>query len=155
MKTNGIIEPLRIKRVAVHLKMGLILAGGFAALIAFGCAQTRGYEAQTAKSRADGLAAAGYFQAVVVEDMDGDGHPDVVGGASSPGMVTINYGNGRGAVSEPQILPVKGDVRSVAVADFNEDGLNDIAFSVQREASGIRLWLNQSNRKWQDLKGPI
>ena len=52
--------------------------------------------------------------------MDNDGNLDVVGGASSPGMVTISYGDGKGAISEAQILPVHGDVRSVAVADFKE-----------------------------------
>jgi protein involved in polysaccharide export with SLBB domain len=70
-------------------------------------------------------------------------------------MVTIKYGDGRGGISETQVLPVNGDVHSVAVADFNEDGLNDIVFSVQRASSGIRIWLNQSKRKWKDLKGPI
>jgi protein involved in polysaccharide export with SLBB domain len=80
---------------------------------------------------------------------------DVVGGASSPGLVTISYGDGKGAVSEPQILPVHGEVRSVAVADFNEDGLMDIAFSVKRETTGIRLWMNQSARQWKQENGPI
>jgi protein involved in polysaccharide export with SLBB domain len=40
------------------------------------------------------------------------------------------------------------------VADFNEDGLNDIVFSVERETSGIRLWMNQPNRKWKQENGP-
>jgi protein involved in polysaccharide export with SLBB domain len=39
-------------------------------------------------------------------------------------------------------------------ADFNEDGLNDIVFSVERETSGIRLWMNQPNRKWKQENGP-
>jgi protein involved in polysaccharide export with SLBB domain len=69
-------------------------------------------------------------------------------------LVTISYGDGNGAVSEPQFLPVHGEVRSVAVADFNEDGLNDIVFSVQRETAGIRLWMNQSDRKWKQENGP-
>jgi hypothetical protein len=71
-----------------------------------------------------------------------------------PGMVTISYGDGKGAVSEPQILPVHGEVRAVAVADFNEDGLMDIAFSVKRETTGIRLWMNQSSRQWKQENGP-
>jgi protein involved in polysaccharide export with SLBB domain len=53
------------------------------------------------------------------------------------------------------VLPVNGDVQSVAVADFNEDGLNDIVFSVKRASTGIRIWLNQAKRKWSDSKGPI
>ena len=87
--------------------------------------------------------------------MDNDGKLDVVGGASSPGMVTINYGDGKGGISKPQNLAVVGDVRSVAVADINEDGLPDIIFSVQKESSGIRVWLNKSGRRWELEKGPI
>ena len=52
-------------------------------------------------------------------------------------------------------MPVDGDVRSIAVADINEDGLVDIIFSVQRQSSGIRLLLNQSQRRWIFKKGPI
>jgi protein involved in polysaccharide export with SLBB domain len=92
---------------------------------------------------------------VAIYDLDNDGNLDVVGGASSPGRVTINYGDGRGGISQPQSLPVKGDVRYVAVADINEDGLADIVFSVQRQSSGIKVWMNQSRRQWQLSKGPI
>jgi len=92
---------------------------------------------------------------VVIEDVDNDGNLDIVGGASSPGMVTISYGDGRGAVSEAQILPVHGEVHAVAIGDFNEDGLNDIVFSVQKATAGIRLWLNQSNRQWKQQNGPV
>ena len=145
-----------------HSRIGLVLAGCLTVLVAFGCAQHKAYEAQPnapqaqlVKPKADGLVSAGKFTSVVIEDMDNDGNLDVIGGASSPGMVTISYGDGKGALSEAQILPVHGQVRSVAVADFNEDGLNDIVFSVQRETSGIRLWMNQSSRKWKQENGPV
>ena len=105
--------------------------------------------------KADGLASAGKFRAVVIEDLDNDGKLDVVGGSSSPGLITINYGDGHGGISDPQQLPVVGDVRSIAVADINEDGLADIIFSVQRKSSGIRVLLNQSQRQWKIKKGPI
>jgi len=105
--------------------------------------------------KADGLASAGKFRAVVIEDMDNDGKLDVVGGSSSPGMITINYGDGEGGISWPLNMPVTGDVRSIAVLDVNEDGLADIVFSVQKEASGIRVLLNQSRRRWKLGKGPI
>jgi len=103
----------------------------------------------------NGLAAAGKFRAVVIEDMDNDGNLDIVGGAYSSGMVTINYGDGQGGISRPYRLPINGDVRSVAVLDVNQDGLADIAFSVQKESSGIRVFLNRSKRQWQIAKGPI
>jgi polysaccharide export outer membrane protein len=135
-----------------------LLALGCMVLIALGCAhdntrQTPGGVSKVYKS--DSAAVAGNFQAVVAQDMDNDGHLDIVGGASNPGMVTINYGDGKGGISETQFLPVKGDVSSVAVGDFNEDGLNDIVFPVQKSSFGIRIWMNQSKRKWADAKGPV
>ena len=105
--------------------------------------------------KADGLASAGKFRAVVIDDMDNDGKLDIVGGASSPGRVTINYGDGKGGISGPRNFSITGDVRSVAVLDVNEDGLADIVFSVQKESSGIRVLLNQSRRQWKLAKGPI
>ncbi len=140
-----------------HSRTGLVLAGCLAVLITIGCAQHKAYQAPPAEpvsSKAAGLVFAGKFHSVVMEDMDNDGNLDIVGGASRPGLVTISYGDGNGAVSEPQFLPVHGEVRSVAVADFNEDGLNDIVFSVERETFGIRLWMNQPNRKWKQENGP-
>jgi protein involved in polysaccharide export with SLBB domain len=143
-----------------HSRTGLVLAGCLTVLITIGCAQNKAYKAspdqplQPVRSQAAGLVTAGKFHSVVIEDMDNDGNMDVVGGASRPGLITISYGDGNGAVSEPQFLPVHGEVRSVAVADFNEDGLNDIAFSVEKESSGIRLWINQPNRAWKQENGP-
>ena len=140
-----------------HSRTGLVLAGCLTVLITIGCAQHKAYQSSPDRpviAKAAGLVAAGKFHSVVMEDMDNDGNMDVVGGASTPGLVTISYGDGSGAVSEPQFLPVHGEVRSVAVGDFNEDGLNDIAFSVERETSGIRLWINQPNRRWKQENGP-
>lgn len=143
--------------MSTRSRIALVWSGCLIMLIVFGCAQHKAYEAspRPVAPSAESFVVAGKFRAVVIEDMDNDGIPDVVGGASSPSMVTISYGDGKGAVSEPQILPVHGEVRSVAVADFNSDGLSDIAFSVQRETSGIRLWINQSNRSWQQQNGPV
>ncbi|MGD9081698.1 MAG: FG-GAP-like repeat-containing protein, partial [Desulfobacterales bacterium] len=138
-------------------RIELVLAGCLAMLLVLGCAQNKAYQGSPTQSEspnAAGLVFAGKFHSVVIADMDNDGNLDIVGGASTPGLVTISYGDGNGAVSEPQFLPVHGEVRSVAVADFNEDGLNDIVFSVQRETTGIRLWMNQSDRKWKQENGP-
>jgi len=145
-----------INKADVFLKSLLLLAAWAAASGTFGCAQKiENYTPPSAIPKADGLAASGKYRTVVIADMDNDGKPDVVGGASSPGMVTINYGDGRGGISDPQYLPVNGEVRSVAVADINEDGRADIVFSVQKESSGIRVFLNMSKRQWQQAKGPI
>jgi protein involved in polysaccharide export with SLBB domain len=156
MKNNRIVQ------LMINYLKNRLLVMGCVALIVMGCAQTKSYDTSPGKLKSDGLAAAGTFRAVVIDDLDGDGNLDVVGGASNSGdgalnrgIVTINYGDGKGGISEPQILPVKAEVRSVAVADFNEDGLNDIVFSVQKASFGIRLWMNQSRRQWKGTDGPI
>ncbi len=143
------------KRITLA-KLSLLLTAGAFAIGVSGCAtQPETYTPEPAMPKADGLSLAGKFRSVAIKDLDNDGNLDVVGGASSPGMVTINYGDGSGGISEPQYLPVKGDVRSVAVADINEDGLADIVFSVQKQSSGIKIWMNQSKRQWKLNKGPI
>ncbi len=137
-------------------KILLLLAAWVIAIGITGCAKNIENSAPPPViPKADGLASAGKFRAVVIEDMDNDGNLDVVGGASSPGRVTINFGDGKGGISGPQNLPVIGNVRSVAVVDVNEDGLADIVFSVQKESSGIRVLLNQSKHQWKLEKGPI
>jgi protein involved in polysaccharide export with SLBB domain len=137
-------------------KIRLLLAIWVIAIGVSGCARNIENSAPPPNiPKADGLASAGKFRAVVIEDIDNDGKLDVVGGAASPGMVTINYGDGKGGISGPQNLPIIGDVRSVAVVDVNEDGLADIVISVQKESSGIRVLLNQSKRQWILDKGPI
>ncbi|MDM8535891.1 FG-GAP-like repeat-containing protein [Desulfobacterales bacterium HSG17] len=102
-----------------------------------------------------GLPSSGKYRGLVIADMDNDGNPDMIGGASSPGNVAIWYGDGTGHMSQPVFLPIKGDVRSVAVGDVNEDGLKDIIFSIRKESSGIKVWLNQFQRKWVKGLSPI
>jgi polysaccharide export outer membrane protein len=152
----------RIVKLMINDLKNRLLVIGCMALIIMGCAQTKSYDTSPGKLKSGGLATAGVFHSVVIDDLDGDGNLDVVGGASNTGegalnrgIITINYGDGKGGISEPQILPVKAEVRSVAVADFNEDGLNDIVFSVQKASSGIRIWMNQSKRQWKGTEGPI
>ena len=120
---NRLINKYGIVRLDKFSQILLLLAAWITVIGITGC--TRRNESYTPPAvipKADGMASAGEFRAVVIDDMDNDGKLDVVGGAASPGMVTINYGGGLGVMSEPQYLPVKGEVRSVAVADVNEDG---------------------------------
>ena len=141
MKLYTIIEKVSAQKMIGDIRFGLLVMACMA-LIALGCAKNNSRQNPDGASnvyKSDSAAVAGNFQAVVVQDMDNDGHLDIVGGASNPGMITINYGDGQGGISETQLLPVKGDVSSVAVADFNEDGLNDIVFPVQKSSFGIRI----------------
>jgi len=101
----------------------------------------------------------GRFTGLVVTDMNGDGHADVVasrraGMGSSRlerrvwrevGGVQIWYGDGTGRW-EPEYLQADGDADSVTVADINDDGRKDIIAGMY--LVGIRAWLGQGNRSW-------
>ena len=156
MTMNRIGKNLNICKEIILVKILLLLTAGVFLIGVSGCAtQPETYTPPPPMPKAEGLSLAGKFRAVAIDDLDNDGYLDVVGGASSPGMVTINYGDGMGGMSPPQYIPVKGNVHSVAVADINEDGLADIVFSTQKQSSGIKVWMNQSRRQWKPGQGPI
>jgi len=135
------------------------LLTAFFAMLLMGCAHNQVNEpvldslAQTPRS--EGLVAAGKYRTLAIADMNNDGRPDVVGGTASPGFITVSFGSASDEISEPQMLPVEGDVNSVAIADFNKDGKMDVAYSVQWQSSGIRIFFNEGNSKWRHTKGPI
>ncbi len=106
------------------------------------------------RSRPWSLATSGIYQAVVAGDLNGDQHPDIVGGSSVPGTVAIWYGDGRGGWSAPFFLPMKGDVRSIALADFDTDGRPDLALSMLGDNPGIQVWLNRGRRGWEKGRSP-
>jgi len=134
------------------LSFGVLLAF----MLNFGCAQKTDDIKPTPWTINDGdLVTSGKYRAVTVSDLDNDGYLDIVGGGAFPGTVAIWYGDGSGSMTVPQSLPFKGDVRSITVADFDEDGDMDIALSIQRETSGIMVWLNKSERRWIRSVSPI
>ena len=66
---------------------------------------------------------------VFVADLNGDGKPDVVATQGGSNMVTVFLNNGSGLPAAPSGTFLTGSVasNSVSVADFNEDGIPDIA----------------------------
>ncbi len=149
-----------IKRTSDHNKTGSILRTLLTvfSLIIFinGCAENK-TNRQLSKGwpREGGPISSGKYRTVALKDLDNDGNIDMAAGGIAPNSLIISYGNGRGGMSEPQFLPVKGDVQSLVIADVDNDGYHDIIFSVQRGSSGVRIWLNQSGRKWKKGTGPV
>lgn len=148
------------KNITKFFSLILLLPLAILAIIYIaGCAQNKRYEPAGERSivsaRETRPVAAGKFRAVALADLDNDGHIDVLAGGSSPKALAISYGDGRGGMSSPQYLALKGEVQSIAVADVNEDGLKDIIISVQRGRTGIRVWQNRLTRDWTKAAGPI
>ena len=64
----------------------------------------------------------------VVYDLDNDGYNDLVG-ASANGTIPVWYGKADMTFEAPVFIRSFGSVKTVVVADFNDDNLGDIAFS--------------------------
>ncbi len=119
-----------------------------------GCGQKQTVADISSAWEVGGLITTGQYRTVALADMDKDGLMDVIGGSNLPGTVAIWYGDGTGGLPEYQFLPIKADVRSVSIADINNDGRFDLVFSVQREALGIMVWINRPGRRWERGFGP-
>jgi hypothetical protein len=80
---------------------------------------------------------------VAVADMNGDGKPDIVaatsGKAADSGLVDVLLGNGNGTFRKAQQYPAGEFPRAIAIADFNDDHLPDVAITDQLGDVGIVL----------------
>jgi protein involved in polysaccharide export with SLBB domain len=124
-------------------------------ILIFGCSHSKKNNDHSSWSKENRIASSGKYRTVKMADIDNDGNIDIIGGGTSPSTVAIWYGIGTGEMTEPVFLPIKGDVQSVDIGDFNEDGLKDIIFSVKKELAGIKYWINKPGRKWEEANGPI
>ena len=61
--------------------------------------------------------------AVAAGDINGDGFQDIVSGGLN--QVTIHFGNGNGSFVSSVTLAITGQVYTIRLADFNEDGKTD------------------------------
>lgn len=75
-----------------------------------------------------------YPYATALDDVNGDGHVDLVAALEAPTdrhPIVVAYGNGDGTFDPPAAVPIVSDTgRSVAVGDVNGDGKPDIAANV-------------------------
>src|SRR5262249_29088768 len=75
-------------------------------------------------------------------DMDGDGHPDLVGARYGQGVL-VSKGNPDGTFGAPTVVAsMPPGTNLVTIADYNRDGIPDLVFSTP---VGIAVALSQGN----------
>ena len=68
--------------------------------------------------------------APVVQDLNNDGHPDLILATGANDNVSIHLGSGGPNFALKSNIPTPGSANGVAVADFNGDGKPDVAIAV-------------------------
>lgn len=87
---------------------------------------------------------------IVVADVDGDGHLDILGGGET-GELMLRRGTGTRKLEDPRALlptPPKDDYQGLVVADFDGDGIPDIG------AGSYRGWMFTLRGLGQGQLGP-
>ena len=107
------------------------------------------------EARSDGLPKSGWANKLLLRDIDGDGHLDVV--ASYYEGPRVWRGDGKGhwqPYSEGLPSPNAGGLyRGLAVGDVNEDGRLDIVAANAR--NGPELYLQTKSGSWQPAPAPL
>ncbi len=83
---------------------------------------------------------------VSVGDLNGDGKPDVVAGnTGSSSFISVFMNNGDGTLgTKVDYATADTDNRATAIADFNNDGKNDIV-AVNRATNNVSVFINSSS----------
>ena len=103
------------------------------------------------EATSDGLPKSGWADKILLQDIDGDGHLDIV--ASYSDGLRVWRGDGKGhwqPYSRGLPTPTAGGLyRGLAVGDVNEDGRLDIA--VANVLTGPEIYLQTKDGAWQPM----
>lgn len=94
---------------------------------------------------------------LAIADLNGDGRLDLVVGAtpqavSVPARIAVLLGNGDGTFQSPVTYPVSaGQVDAIAIADFNGDGVLDIATANGTDGT-VSIFLGNGGGSFQSAK---
>ena len=86
-----------------------------------------------------------YPRALAAGDFDRDGRKDVAVVNSSPASVSILFGMGNGNLGSPHAVGVPKNADSIAVADLNHDGKQDLVVGVGATAGSISVLLGRGD----------
>jgi hypothetical protein len=85
----------------------------------------------------------GYFSDVQIEDLNGDGHLDIVAAQVDSGPIQVYFNDGRGSFSTiPDMSLGNNQSYAVALADVNEDDATDIVEAVINGSRSNKIYLN-------------
>ncbi len=87
------------------------------------------------------------YKDVECADMDGDGHFDIIAADRDFDEFTIAFGDGTGDFSVRFFTAFDGPT-GVEIADFNNDGILDVATSLVFEPSGVQINLGEGDRQF-------
>jgi protein involved in polysaccharide export with SLBB domain len=132
------------------MKRFLIIAVLVWIMASMGCAEKKEYVRPPAWPIGTGPVSSGQYRGFVLADLDNDGNTDMAGASTFPGNITLSYGDGKGGWSDPVFLDLRGEVHSVATGDFNEDGFQDVVYSIQEGEAGVRVKMNEGGLAWLD-----
>jgi Bacterial Ig-like domain (group 3)/FG-GAP-like repeat len=85
---------------------------------------------------------------IAIADFNGDGIPDLAIPLYGPNDIAIALGNGDGTFAAPVIATVPGsniEIGQIVVADFNGDGIPDLAVLAEADSSTVEILLGNGD----------
>jgi len=87
-----------------------------------------------------------YAQALASGDFNGDGIPDLIVGCSNFGLVFVLLGNGDGTFTAGPAFPSTTiEPAALSIADFDEDGIADVAILDNSSSGGAHVFLGHGD----------